>query len=111
MLENWVWEHDSLVRMSGRLKDGAPLPEDLIETLLKARQANAGLITKRQILFSLFDQTLHRQAIVNTAEIYTKMCKDVGCAQGLHLVAFTSPRTNLRRALYPFGYLRFAKLM
>lgn len=79
MLENWVWEHDSLVRMSGRLKDGAPLPEDLIETLLKARQANAGLITKRQILFSLFDQTLHRQSTVNTAEIYTKMCKDVGC--------------------------------
>ena len=77
MLENWVWERESLIRMSGRLKDGKPLPDDLIETLLKSRQANAGLINKRQLLFSLFDQTLHRQAEVDTAAIYTKMAKEV----------------------------------
>lgn len=42
MLENWVWEKEPLMRMSQHYRTGGEAPEDLLEKLIKSRQANAG---------------------------------------------------------------------
>ena len=61
MLENWCWQKESLSRMSGHYKDKSPIPDALIESLIKSRVANAGVFNLRQILLGTFDQTIHTQ--------------------------------------------------
>lgn len=42
MLENWVWEKEPLLRMSQHFRTGSAIPQELLEKLIKSRQANTG---------------------------------------------------------------------
>ncbi len=64
MLENWCWEKESLGRMSGHYLDKSPIPDDLMEALVKSRNANAGIFNLRQILLATFDQRIHTRSKV-----------------------------------------------
>jgi thimet oligopeptidase len=59
MLENWCWEATSLALLSGHYITGEPLPKALLEKLVASKNANIGVLTKRQIVFAMFDQRLH----------------------------------------------------
>lgn len=59
MLENWCWNKGVLKRLSRHYKTGEPMPEDLIERLIKTDKFMAGLGNLRQIFFGLFDLTIH----------------------------------------------------
>lgn len=61
MLENWCWVRESLQRMSRHHKDGSAIPENILEKLIKSKNANAGVFNLRQILLGTFDQTIHTQ--------------------------------------------------
>ncbi|EGD75641.1 Thop1 protein [Salpingoeca rosetta] len=95
MLENWVWEKDALLRMSAHYQTGEKLPDELISALIKSRVANAGILTKRQILYATFDQTIHSQPEVNTAELFAELCTEI-CRYP------ASPNTNFAAS---FGHL------
>lgn len=45
MLENWVWEKEPLLRMSQHYRTGSAIPQELLEKLIKSRQANTGVPT------------------------------------------------------------------
>lgn len=47
MLENWVWEKEPLLRMSQHYKTGGAIPQELLEKLIKSRQANTGARGRR----------------------------------------------------------------
>ncbi|WP_207060763.1 oligopeptidase A [Motiliproteus sp. SC1-56] len=59
-LENWCWEPEALALISGHYQTGEPLPAELLERMLAARNFQAGMMMVRQLEFSLFDFLLHR---------------------------------------------------
>lgn len=44
MLENWVWEKEPLLRMSQHYRTGSAIPQELLEKLIRSRQANTGAL-------------------------------------------------------------------
>ena len=58
-MENFCWEWDVLKHMTGHVETGEPLPRELFDKMLAAKNFQAGMQTVRQIEFSLFDMHLH----------------------------------------------------
>ncbi|WP_334059884.1 oligopeptidase A [Alteromonas sp. S005] len=60
-LENWCWEEDALNFISGHYETGEPLPADLLDRMLAARDYQSAMQMVRQLEFSLFDFLLHSE--------------------------------------------------
>ena len=60
-LENWCWEEEALNFISGHYETGDPLPTDLLDRMLAARDYQSAMQMVRQLEFSLFDFLLHSQ--------------------------------------------------
>lgn len=58
-MENWCWEPEGLALISGHYQTGEPLPQDLLDKMLAAKNFQSGLMMLRQLEFSLFDFELH----------------------------------------------------
>ncbi len=59
-LENWCWQPEALAFISGHFETDEPLPKDLLDKLLAARNYQSAMQMVRQLEFSLFDFTLHQ---------------------------------------------------
>lgn len=60
-LENWCWEEEALSFISGHYETEEPLPNDLLDRMLAARDYQSAMQMVRQLEFSLFDFQLHQQ--------------------------------------------------
>jgi oligopeptidase A len=58
-MENFCWEWNVVKHMSRHVDNGQPLPRELFDKMLAAKNFQSGLQTVRQIEFSLFDIHLH----------------------------------------------------
>jgi thimet oligopeptidase len=78
MLENWVWEIDTLPSMSGFYKDRSKkLPAEQIQRLVEAKLLGAGLAYLRQASFATIDLTYHTSAKVDSTKIYKDTTKEI----------------------------------
>lgn len=59
-LENWCWEREAIPLMSGHFETGEPLPSDMLDKLLAAKNFHSAMQMVRQLEFSLFDFRIHR---------------------------------------------------
>lgn len=59
-LENWCWQPDALAFISGHYESYDPLPQDLLDKMLAARNFQSAMQMVRQLEFSLFDMKLHQ---------------------------------------------------
>src|SRR3989441_1979589 len=60
-MENFAWEWDVLRHMTRHVDSSAPLPRELFDKMLAAKNFQSGLAMLRQIEFSLFDMLLHTE--------------------------------------------------
>lgn len=59
MLEHWVWEPDVLGSFARHHETGAPLPHELLESMIAAKNLNSGVTTSRQLFFATLDLAYH----------------------------------------------------
>ena len=60
-MENFCWEWEVVQQLSGHVDTGEALPRELFDKMLAAKNFQSGLMTLRQIEFSLFDMRLHAE--------------------------------------------------
>ena len=58
-MENFCWEWEVLEKMTAHAETGKPLPRELFEKILAAKNFQNGYMTLRQIVMSLTDWRLH----------------------------------------------------
>lgn len=59
MLEHWVWDRDVLNRFAAHHKTGDPLPADLLDSMIRAKNVSSGLRELRQLFFARLDFRFH----------------------------------------------------
>ncbi|PIK41798.1 putative thimet oligopeptidase-like [Apostichopus japonicus] len=107
MLENWCWQSESLSRMSGHYKDGSQIPDEMVQKLVKAKNANAGVFNLRQILLGTFDQVIHTSEKADTYSIYRKLSDEIlgiPATEGTNMCATFAHLADGYDAQY-YGYL------
>jgi len=67
-MENFCWEWDVLRHMTAHVDTGEPLPRELFDKMIAAKNYQSGLQTVRQIEFALFDMLLHTEYDATTAQ-------------------------------------------
>ncbi|MGB1261868.1 MAG: oligopeptidase A [Cognaticolwellia sp.] len=60
-LENWCWQPEALAFISGHYQTDEPLPQDMLDKMLAAKNFQSAMQMIRQLEFSLFDFKMHAQ--------------------------------------------------
>jgi len=76
ILENWMWEPEVVARFARHHETGEPIPRDLVERLVAARDHNIALRMLRQVFFAELDLALH--------DTYTPPHPDEACRATWH---------------------------
>lgn len=76
-MENFCWEWDVLQHMTAHLKTGAPLPRELYDKMLAAKNFQSGMQMLRQVEFSLIDMHLHYDFDPNSSRTVQELIDDV----------------------------------
>ncbi len=58
-MENWCWEKEALDLISGHVDSGEPIPDELYQRMLAAKNFQSAMAMVRQLEFSIFDFRIH----------------------------------------------------
>ncbi len=59
-LENWCWQPEALAFISGHYETGEPLPQEMLDKMLAAKNYQSAMQMLRQLEFSIFDFKMHK---------------------------------------------------
>ncbi|MBB5406541.1 oligopeptidase A [Paraburkholderia sp. Clong3] len=76
-MENFCWEWDVLSDMTSHVDTAKPLPRELFDKMLAAKNFQSGLGTLRQIVFSMFDMQLHTGFDANGAKSANELAREI----------------------------------
>jgi len=62
-MENFCWEWDVLKHMTAHVDTGAPLPRELFDRMIAAKNFQSGMGTVRQLELGLFDMLVHSEYV------------------------------------------------
>ncbi|CAO3686709.1 unnamed protein product [Umbelopsis ramanniana] len=79
MLENWCFDSQSLKYLSSHYQTGAPIPDEIIDRIVKAKNVNGAMFNLRQLFFGIYDMTLHTSddEKLDTSVLWHKLRKEV----------------------------------
>lgn len=63
VMENWAWDKEVLRRLSGHVKDGRPVPEEMVDGVVRSRAAFASLAYHAGTVPPLWDLDVHARDI------------------------------------------------
>ncbi len=110
-MENWCWEQDALVLMSGHYQTGEPLPEDLFAKMLAAKNFQAGMFMLRQLEFSLFDFKIHHEYDPTKGgriyEILDQVRNQIAVIKPPHFNRFAHSFSHIFAGGYAAGYYSY----
>ncbi|TFW29143.1 M3 family peptidase [Massilia arenosa] len=76
-MENFCWEWDVLQGMTAHVKTGEPLPRELFDKMIAAKNFQSGMATLRQVEFSLIDMHLHYDFDPNSQKTVQDLVNEV----------------------------------
>lgn len=76
-MENFCWEWDVLQHMTQHAETSEPLPRNLYEKMIAAKNFQSGLQMLRQVEFSLFDMHLHFEFNPNGSQTVAELLAEV----------------------------------
>ena len=110
-LENWCWEREALAFISGHHETGAPLPDELLDKMLAARNFQAAMAMLRQLEFALFDFRLHmecgRPGFESVHSLLQAVRRDVAVVQPPAFNRFENSFSHIFAGGYAAGYYSY----
>lgn len=101
-LENWCWQPDALAFISGHFETYEPLPQDLLDKMLAARNFQSAMQMVRQLEFSLFDVKLHQG--LNEGQTVQSLIDDVRAQVSVSAVPSFNRFQNSFGHIFAGGY-------
>jgi oligopeptidase A len=98
-MENFCWEWDVLSDMTSHVETAKPLPRDLFDKMLAAKNFQSGLGTLRQIVFSMFDMQLHTGFDAGGTKSATELASEIN--ERFHVV----PQASFSRWPNTFSHI------
>jgi oligopeptidase A len=76
-MENYCWEWDVLSHMTQHVDTGEPLPRELFDKMIAAKNFQAGMGAVRQMEFALLDMRLHTEKLTVNRETLLRVLSEV----------------------------------
>jgi len=110
-MENFCWEYDALQLFARHYQSDDPLPIDLFDRMLAARNFQSALQMLRQIEFSLFDLLMHQQADITSAaqiqQILDQVRGDIAVVKTPEINCFQNGFSHIFAGGYAAGYYSY----
>ncbi len=108
-MENFCWEWDVVKRLTSHVDTGAPLPRELFDRMLAAKNFQSGLQTLRQVEFALFDMRLHAEpgSEDRIAEVLDEVRNEVSVFKPPALNRFQHSFSHIFAGGYSAGYYSY----
>ncbi|HEV3432169.1 MAG TPA: M3 family metallopeptidase [Paraburkholderia sp.] len=84
-MENFCWEWDVLTEMTSHVETAKPLPRELFDKMIAAKNFQSGLGTLRQIVFSMFDMALHVDFDASKGKTVNDLAREIN--ERYHVIA------------------------
>jgi oligopeptidase A len=112
-MENFCWEWEVLEKMTAHVETGKPLPRELFEKMLAAKNFQNGLATLRQIVMSLTDWRLHSRFDAHKAkdqgvlELSRKIAGEYGIIPQPEISRWINSFSHIFAGGYAAGYYSY----
>ena len=106
-LENWCWQPEALAFISGHYQTGEPLPPEMLEKMLDAKNYQAALFILRQLEFGLFDFKLHSQKNPDILTTLAEVRKQVAVVPTVEWGRFPHAFSHIFAGGYAAGYYSY----
>ena len=106
-LENWCWQPEALEFISGHYQTGEPLPKEMLDKMLDAKNFQAALFILRQLEFGLFDFKLHSNNTPDILETLKQVRQQVAVVPTVDWGRFPHAFSHIFAGGYAAGYYSY----